>query len=351
MKTVTALELKQKSTTLYIFSMKASELEPLCYVEATTKENQKGLQRVTEPSRLKDIAEYLLKGQNTLLPNSILLNLNSKVRIEKPNKDSKVVNVIFPESQGDFAFVVDGQHRLFSFRNGYRKIPDTMDFELPIVAFMNAEEGLVGEAFVAINVNQKPVNRDLLTQMKAILGLLDTDIEKSCIEIVNFLDENQDSPMKGKILRFPKEKGKWIKTNQLLPVLKVLMSPGGRLYDKNMAERQQILKDYLSAIASVFSDAWQDDKKTNFAITQTASLQIVFSLLTDVMVRCDFYEGFQYNKATMTNQIEPLKELSLLNAWRKTAVDDLLSTEAKRKAFLGQLKEALRPKSPGVNRA
>ncbi len=174
MKSVPALELRQKATTLYIFSMKASELEPLCYVEASTKENQKGLQRVTEPSRLRDIAEYLLKGQNALLPNSILLNLNSKVRVIKENNESKLVNIVFPEAQGDYAFVVDGQHRLFSFRNGYRKISDEMDFELPIVAFLNAEEGLVGEAFVAINVNQKPVNRDLLAQMKAILGLLDT---------------------------------------------------------------------------------------------------------------------------------------------------------------------------------
>jgi hypothetical protein len=51
----------------------------------------------------------------------------------------------------------------------------------------------------------QPVSRDLLIQMKAILGLLDTDLEKACIGFIHDLDEAPDSPLKGRILRFPKE--------------------------------------------------------------------------------------------------------------------------------------------------
>jgi hypothetical protein len=93
----------------------------------------------------------------------------------------------------------------------YRQLPASETFQLPVVALSNATEEMVGQIFVAINVNQKPVNRDLLTQMKAILGLLETDIEKTAIELIHALDEDKQSPLLSRVLRFPKEKNKWIK--------------------------------------------------------------------------------------------------------------------------------------------
>ncbi len=41
MKEVKAQVLKQKDTTLYYFTMDARELEPLCFVEAATRNQQK----------------------------------------------------------------------------------------------------------------------------------------------------------------------------------------------------------------------------------------------------------------------------------------------------------------------
>ncbi|MBE3064143.1 MAG: hypothetical protein IMZ69_03895, partial [Spirochaetes bacterium] len=74
MKQVRALVLRQKDTTLYSFCMNAMELEPLCFVEAASRDHQKGLQRVTELSRLRDIAAYLADEQNGFLPNNIIVN-------------------------------------------------------------------------------------------------------------------------------------------------------------------------------------------------------------------------------------------------------------------------------------
>jgi|SRR5579872_2349811 len=173
MKRGRALSFKQKTTNLYCFTMNAMELEPLCYVEPATRDNTKDLQRVTEPSRLKEIADYLNSGERAILPNNIILNLKPEVTVED-NGDG-TVTLVFPENEGDFGFVVDGQHRLFSFADDYRELPSTANFELPVVTLHNATEEMVGQTFVEINVNQKPVNTDLLTQMKAILGLLDTD--------------------------------------------------------------------------------------------------------------------------------------------------------------------------------
>jgi DGQHR domain-containing protein len=215
-----------------------------------------------------------------------------------------------------------------------------------VVAFHNASEEVVGATFVSININQKPVNKDLLTQMKLILGLLDTDNDKACIDLIHAIDEDPASPLNDRILRFPKEKGKWVKTNQLLSVVKGLLLPGGCLHDKSSAERKRILIAYLQAFANTFPEAWADERRTLYSLLKTSSLQITISLLPDVMQRCDFYEGFSYTHDTFKRQLEPLVDIALLNQWRKSSVEDMISTKPKREMFLGQLRAALRVKPP-----
>jgi len=348
MKKIRALVLNQKDATLYCFIMNAMELEPLCFVEAGSRNKQKGLQRVTEIVRLKEIGEFLADGANGLLPNNIILNLKHMVKID-PDTDGKMATITFPSEEGEYAFVVDGQHRIFSFRDDYRRLGDDETFELPVVAFHNASDEVVGATFVSININQKPVNRDLLTQMKAILGLLDTDIDKACIDLIHALDEDPVSPLKDRILRYPKEKNKWVKTNQLLKVVKGLLLPGECLHNKNHAERKRILIAYLQATAETFPEAWEDEKRANYALLQASSLQITLSLLPNVMQRCDFYEGFSYTLETFKSQLEPLSEIALLNSWRKTSVEDALSTQPNRERLFGQLKAALMLRPPSQN--
>jgi DGQHR domain-containing protein len=323
------------------------DLEPLCYVEAATRDKEKGIQRVTEVSRLREIGEFLATGENSFLPNNIILNLKPEVTIS--DDDGKMATLTFPSDAGDYAFVVDGQHRIFSFRDEYRQLLATDVFELPVVCFHNATEEVMGATFVSINVNQKPVNRDLLTQMRAILGLLDTDIDKACIDLIHDLDDDTTSPLKNRILRYPKEKDKWIKTNQLLPVVKGLLLPGGVLHDKTHAERKRILIAYLDAVSHVFPDAWADHKGDTYALIQTSSLQIVFSLLPDIIQRCDFNEGFTYNVSTFERQLVPLADAALLSGWKRSAVEIAISTQSKRAMFLGQLKEVLRLKAPALS--
>ena len=253
----------------------------------------------------------------------------------------------FPTDEGDYAFVVDGQHRLFSFQDDYRRLPKDEVFELPVVALYNATDERVGETFISINVNQKPVNKDLLTQMKAILGLLDTDIEKATHELVTVLDEEATSPLKGRILRLPNEKNKYVKTNQLMPVIKALLLPGGCLHDKTQAERKRIIIDYLNAVAQVFSDAWADGgKKQSYSLLQPSGLQIMLSLLPDVIQRCDFSEQFKYNTDTFKRQLQPLVDTALLGEWKRSVVENSISTKPRREMFLGQLKQALKVKPP-----
>jgi len=321
--------------------MNAVDLEPLCFVEAASRDKQKGLRRVTEASRLREIGEYLADEESGLLPNNIILNLKSSVTIAH-DSDQRMATITFPSDEGEYAFVVDGQHRLFSFRDDYRKLSAAETVELPIVAFYDASEEVVGATFVSININQKPVNRDLLTEMWVILGLLDNDVDKVASDLIHALDDEPTCFIYTRILRYPKEKNKWVKTNQLLPVVKGLLLPGGCLSDKAQAERKRILVAYLRAVAATFPNAWADERRSTYALLQPISLQITFGLLSDVMQSCDFYEGFAHNYETFMRQLEPLAGVGLLNGWKRSSVDGALSTSARRGMFLGQLRETLR---------
>ena len=345
MKQVKALVLRQKNTTLYCFTMDARELEELCYVEAATSSNNKGLQRVTEESRLRDLGDFI-KQSNSLLPNNIIVNLKSSVKVEE--KSDGTATITFPDVKGNFAFVVDGQHRLFSFRNDYRKLPDGEEFDLPVIALHDASDNVVGETFVSINTFQKPVNRNLLTQMKMILGLMESDTASATVELIHQLDEDKSSPLKDKILRYPNDKNKWVTTNQLVPVVKGLVSPGGCLSAKNGSERRSIMISYLQAVKEIFPDAWVDTKRVKYSLVSPTALQIMIALLPDVMTRCDFHEGFVYNEKTFEAQLEPLKNLTLLGSWSKSSVEESISVKPRREALLGELREALRVTAPSA---
>ncbi len=82
MKSIRALVFTQKDATLFCFTMNAMDLEPLCFVEAAARDKEKGLQRVTELSRLREIGEFLATGENSFLPNNIILNLKPDVQID-----------------------------------------------------------------------------------------------------------------------------------------------------------------------------------------------------------------------------------------------------------------------------
>ena len=91
---VRAIVFKQKEASLYLFTMNAVKLEPLCFVEAATRDNKRGL-RVTEPSRLKEIGEYINSGEDALLPNNIVLNLTPAVMVET-DADGAMATLTFP---------------------------------------------------------------------------------------------------------------------------------------------------------------------------------------------------------------------------------------------------------------
>jgi len=96
MKTIRATRFRQKGTTLYSFHIDARDMESLCFVEAAARDNRKGLQRVTEASRLREIADFVGRTPNSILPNSIILNLTNQVTIREEDNDNVLLD--FPNN-------------------------------------------------------------------------------------------------------------------------------------------------------------------------------------------------------------------------------------------------------------
>lgn len=149
----------------YIFSIEPSILLKIGFVLHRTRVNDSmapTYQRLLIPKRLKGITKFIDDGG--YFPNSIIINFNSSekvnVRFRKitAETDSKSeFGFLYIPNAYAFAFIIDGQHRLYGYAQSKHKESST----IPVVAFENmpSEEQL--QIFMDINENQKAVSPSL----------------------------------------------------------------------------------------------------------------------------------------------------------------------------------------------
>lgn len=166
-----ALKVSQPLGNFFVISINAAKLldicfsEPLKYIDGSG--NVQGSQRPQDQKRLKEIASYI-ESVEMAFPNSIILsanyNENGQIVYDKDDRwriesDKDGFKLIIPTKQ-KLAAIIDGQHRLNSFRyvtdnNKLEKIDllCSVYFDLP-----NSYQAFL---FATINSNQKKVDRSL----------------------------------------------------------------------------------------------------------------------------------------------------------------------------------------------
>jgi len=122
-------------------------------------------QRLLKGGKLDSMRSYLIRQKN-IYPNNIILIASKKVKITSPKKDG-IANLKFPEEYGLF-YVIDGQHRLFSFLSGkddkyYKKIKNFSDEKYIITTIIkplsdDRQEG--ARLFLDINTTQTRVKSE-----------------------------------------------------------------------------------------------------------------------------------------------------------------------------------------------
>lgn len=335
---VDAVVLNQKGHQLYVFGMNTEQLKQICYVTPRSHDDPEEIQRIIKPARAKDIGEYI-KQANSLLPNSLVVSLTDEVSITSSGSPSTKI-ISFPDTEGKFAYILDGQHRLEGF-----KYSDGIEFDLPVVALYNADEALRGKVFADINSKQERVSDVLL--LSIYYQIKDLPQETAAVmDVVTRLNTDPDSPLKGKVMTLEDDKGTWVRNNSMKQWLSPILASGGVLASKTVAEQTDIMKAYLKAIAKLWPDEWGNFKDYN--LCRPTGFEIMFSVFPMAKTRCDLNCGRQYTTDNFFEQLKPIREVSIdipgvgqfdLD-WQRGKLA-ILSNRATRELMIKQLRDYL----------
>lgn len=302
---IPAIEFNQRSTRLYIFSIPAEKLIKLVRSRFRTSDDQEGIQRFLDKKRISEIAAYASDPSNTI-PNNIIINFTKDVTIERTNI-SNVVMIILPNEEGHFGDIIDGQHRLYGITNEKSRYPE---LEIAVTGLMIKDPKSSGKVFADINSKQKPVSASLLVSLQSALGAL-PEIETIAAGIMERLNDDDDSPLKGQIKMFQDQQGKLIRNDQIIKVIKGILQPDKMLHAfiKNLSSDTAlgILKTYLSALEEMFPDAWNDSR--NYLLTRSAGLSIILGLFDRVFQIARFKkEAGLPTKEDFRFALEPIRD-------------------------------------------
>jgi DGQHR domain-containing protein len=216
---IPAARVRQGALVLYATSMKVKELVADNFYSVETLDpdepNDKGYQRLLNTARAKKLADYIVKGQDShdaFLPTSVFLATDKSIAFNEADHTIEIdTSVVGPFS------VVDGQHRLEGLKMAALKDPRVLDFETPVNIAINLPKIAQMCHFLIVNTTQKSVDKsveqrivarlsealdveDLPSLPKWILNTVEKGEVDKAIKYVDYLNEEDSSPWKGKIL-------------------------------------------------------------------------------------------------------------------------------------------------------
>lgn len=206
----------------YLTTMSAETLLRVCFSSPHTRISagadgsveDVGDQRRLEPKRCQAISRYLAT-QDATIPGTIILAANVRpdgCSLSEDGEDSKLEwyeSSLLPEENlvwlnvptyEPVATVVDGQHRLWGFKN---VSSDIQQMQLPCAVFLDLPTAQQASIFATINFNQKPVSK---SQTYELFGYnLDEEPEDSwspdklAVNFTRRLNVDEASPLRGHI--------------------------------------------------------------------------------------------------------------------------------------------------------
>jgi len=294
-------------TTLYITSMKASDLIKRIKIDRWTKTNREGYQRLPELSRIgsekrKGSLIYYLMEEMGSFPTSILVNIrgekgNINFKPEDKITDHIVIGELEIPDEEPF-WLIDGQHRVEGLKHALRtprlteymkrkKLPSLKEYPV-IVSILNLKSRLDEMLFFYIvNERQRGVKADLAYKLLQKMAYQDkrlwvrkmltkAEIRKAiATEIVDILDGDPRSPFYGKIKYWGEEdEGKLVKDFTLARYIADILKEKifSAMPDRKIAE---LLMEYWKAIKEIYPNAFE--RKNDYLIFGATTGVAVFS--------------------------------------------------------------------------
>jgi DGQHR domain-containing protein len=290
--------------------LNSAVLQKISYALPRTTDNPNEIQRIKDPSRCKEIGEYVQKP-DSVLPNSIVVNLTDKVRIE-PTHDEARVTIVFPSIEGRYAYLLDGQHRLGGF-----EFSGSVEFDLPVLALHKAPDEIAGKIFADINSKQEKVSDVHLLDLYYKIKALPQD-DAQAMDVVLMLNTDDDSPLKGRVKTMQGQKDTWVKNTFLRMILQPFTGKGGILSQMTGAQQARVFKSYLLAVRELLPEAWGSKKHV---LTKAMGLEIVLSVFKEVVMRCQAFESRQLNVESFAKQLKPIVGARIMLLGQQTPLD------------------------------
>lgn len=246
-------------------------------------------QRPIEPKRLEEISEYIRHESGLLSTSIVIASVDNRLTVKEfPDAicNEPLYYVEFPETEQEFKdmencfTLCDGQHRLFSFLDEYRKILDNDPFDFTFELYLKPtlyERQLI---FKNTNEKQKQVATNLLLWFRAQLNLL-TGAEKTYHNVVTLLNNENCSPLQGRIIMGAEHIPKGYKAKQIIGLFhKVkLVSLGGKTADQTDKEMLRIVCTYLEGWEKAVGSKLSERDPNMGAFSKMAGLRYMVALI------------------------------------------------------------------------
>ncbi|BBO80910.1 hypothetical protein DSCO28_14760 [Desulfosarcina ovata subsp. sediminis] len=201
---VPATKGRMSGVDFYNFLIKPSDLLKISHISHKASRDIQDIetyQRMLQPKRLKEIAEYIDDGGQ--FPTNIVINIRTKnkLRFEKiDNLGESSFGRLYLPNQYAAAMVIDGQHRLYGYAHTERILKGIDDKStVPVLAYENLLPTKEAKLFVDINCEQVRVNRNLLNEINATLYWDSEDfklqLDALCSRVVMTMNSKQASPV------------------------------------------------------------------------------------------------------------------------------------------------------------
>ena len=276
---VPCIKFTQHNQQMYLFSLPAKTLWEILEINERSSDKDEGYQRALSNGRAEEVKQFVInKG---IISPSLIISLNN-AQFDEQNS-----TLIIPKND-NAGWVIDGQHRLRGSYLASIANQNSVDINLPVVAFLGLDEDQQIIQFVTINKEGKGVPTSLYYDLLKRLPHNKTPAERAkeiAIEIGRELTKDIESVFYEKIIfiRAPK-KGKELSVTNFVRKVSPLLTENRGTLGTNFSQKDQkkIIENYFKALKVVFPEQFTSKNSRFFGTlgfgAAINSFETVFSL-------------------------------------------------------------------------
>lgn len=278
----------------YVFHVPASELYQWGLIDRMTPQNQRGIQRRLNKTKVTKIKEFLQDPSNTIATSVVVVFKDAAISFAEARgvPGAGTVTVEWTPTR-PAAVIVDGQHRVegaHAFFNEHGQ-----DIHLNVVGIAGADDTEGAFQFLVINNNSSKVST---SQVKALFAsyqeeallrrMLDsgsTNVDEEKITALDVFDRGVDSPFRGQL--------KWQKNQDGFIVPNALEAGLGEVQNRTalLGVDPDAGVDLFSAIWTTIKAAWGHLWKEETHLLEKAVVQTLTAFVCEALSNVRVYSG------------------------------------------------------------